>query len=266
MGAGGIGVDVSEWLTHVESPLSVDEWMAEWGVGAPDAARGGLVPRRPAASPRAGAPAPAQGDAHRQGPGQDDGLGAPGVVEGQGRSPSRRRQLRAHRRRRPAHHARSRSHRPAGPRGRHHRRVHRPGVRQRPRTGAHRAGRRACTSSAAPGSPRSSTRSAPSARPPSWPRRLRPTAPQHTASRQGRGSCLGDRRLLGGLGERWAWMRAAASPAPSSARTRSPRRYGASRASGDRATSSARWRRAVVRSLRAMGSAATPRSAMRRPQ
>ena len=52
MGAGGIGVDVSEWLTHVESPLSVDEWMVEWGVGAPDAARGGLVPRRPAASRR----------------------------------------------------------------------------------------------------------------------------------------------------------------------------------------------------------------------
>jgi 2,4-dienoyl-CoA reductase (NADPH2) len=56
MGAGGIGVDVSEFLTHshhtVESPLSVEEWMAEWGVGAPDASRGGLVKAEPAPSPR----------------------------------------------------------------------------------------------------------------------------------------------------------------------------------------------------------------------
>ncbi|MDV3221130.1 NADPH-dependent 2,4-dienoyl-CoA reductase [Intrasporangium sp.] len=56
MGAGGIGVDVSEFLTHehhsVESPLGVDEWMAEWGVGAPDASRGGLVTPTPAPSPR----------------------------------------------------------------------------------------------------------------------------------------------------------------------------------------------------------------------
>ncbi|HET9634185.1 MAG TPA: NADPH-dependent 2,4-dienoyl-CoA reductase [Terrabacter sp.] len=52
MGAGGIGVDVSELLTHVESPLTVEQWMAEWGVGAPDASRGGLVEPHPAPSPR----------------------------------------------------------------------------------------------------------------------------------------------------------------------------------------------------------------------
>jgi len=52
MGAGGIGVDVSELLTHVESPMSVEQWMAEWGVGAPDASRGGLVEPHPSASPR----------------------------------------------------------------------------------------------------------------------------------------------------------------------------------------------------------------------
>ncbi|MFD1056655.1 oxidoreductase [Terrabacter terrigena] len=52
MGAGGIGVDVSEFLTHVESPMGVDEWMAEWGVGAPDSSRGGLVDAAPARSPR----------------------------------------------------------------------------------------------------------------------------------------------------------------------------------------------------------------------
>ncbi len=52
MGAGGIGVDVSEFLTHVESPMGIDEWMAEWGVGSPDASRGGLVAAAPTPSPR----------------------------------------------------------------------------------------------------------------------------------------------------------------------------------------------------------------------
>ncbi|GGN01534.1 NADPH-dependent 2,4-dienoyl-CoA reductase [Terrabacter tumescens] len=52
MGAGGIGVDVSELLTHVESPMTVEQWMAEWGVGEPDASRGGLVEPHPSPSPR----------------------------------------------------------------------------------------------------------------------------------------------------------------------------------------------------------------------
>jgi len=60
LGAGGIGVDVAELLTHagesspegLPEPVSVQEWMAQWGVGAPDAARGGLVPPEPAPSPR----------------------------------------------------------------------------------------------------------------------------------------------------------------------------------------------------------------------
>ncbi len=52
MGAGGIGVDVSEFLTHTASPLTVEQWMAEWGVGSPDASRGGLVDPQPEASPR----------------------------------------------------------------------------------------------------------------------------------------------------------------------------------------------------------------------
>lgn len=52
MGAGGIGVDVSELLTHVESPLTIEQWMAEWGVGEPDASRGGLVEPHPVPSPR----------------------------------------------------------------------------------------------------------------------------------------------------------------------------------------------------------------------
>ena len=53
LGAGGIGVDVSEFLTHSgPSPMGIEEWMAEWGVGSPDVARGGLVPAEPAPSPR----------------------------------------------------------------------------------------------------------------------------------------------------------------------------------------------------------------------
>ncbi len=52
LGAGGVGVDVAEFLTHPPSRLTVEEWMAQWGVGEPDAARGGLTEPRPEPSPR----------------------------------------------------------------------------------------------------------------------------------------------------------------------------------------------------------------------
>ncbi|GAA5112488.1 NADPH-dependent 2,4-dienoyl-CoA reductase [Haloechinothrix salitolerans] len=53
IGAGGIGVDVSEFLTHADSPtLDVDAWRTEWGVTDPAAARGGLAKPAPEASPR----------------------------------------------------------------------------------------------------------------------------------------------------------------------------------------------------------------------
>ncbi|RZS36447.1 2,4-dienoyl-CoA reductase (NADPH2) [Herbihabitans rhizosphaerae] len=53
IGAGGIGVDVSEFLTHASSPsLDADAWRAEWGVTDPESARGGLVEPRPEPSPR----------------------------------------------------------------------------------------------------------------------------------------------------------------------------------------------------------------------
>ncbi len=45
IGAGGIGVDVSHWLTHV--PETLDEWRARWGVGDPDVDRGGLREPKP---------------------------------------------------------------------------------------------------------------------------------------------------------------------------------------------------------------------------
>ncbi len=45
IGAGGIGVDVSVFLTH--TPETDEEWMAHWGVGDPAEHRGGLVPPTP---------------------------------------------------------------------------------------------------------------------------------------------------------------------------------------------------------------------------
>ncbi len=53
IGAGGIGVDVSEFLTHPDSPaLDLDAWMAEWGVTDPEQAAGGLTEPKPEPSPR----------------------------------------------------------------------------------------------------------------------------------------------------------------------------------------------------------------------
>ena len=51
--AGGIGVDVSEYLTHESSPtLDLDEWMREWGVTYDEDAVGALTTPEPAPSPR----------------------------------------------------------------------------------------------------------------------------------------------------------------------------------------------------------------------
>ena len=45
VGAGGIGVDVSVFLTHTEEDL--DEWMSHWGVGDPALHPGGLTEKKP---------------------------------------------------------------------------------------------------------------------------------------------------------------------------------------------------------------------------
>ena len=49
IGAGGIGFDMAEFLTHEgESPtLAPDLWQREWGVADPEAHRGGLAPEGP---------------------------------------------------------------------------------------------------------------------------------------------------------------------------------------------------------------------------
>jgi 2,4-dienoyl-CoA reductase (NADPH2) len=53
IGAGGIGVDVSEFLTTPESPaLDLDAWKAEWGVGDPTKLAGALGVPHPEPSPR----------------------------------------------------------------------------------------------------------------------------------------------------------------------------------------------------------------------
>ena len=45
IGAGGIGVDVSVWLTHSEE--SLDDWLAHWGVGDPALNEGSLTEKKP---------------------------------------------------------------------------------------------------------------------------------------------------------------------------------------------------------------------------
>ncbi|SEK70879.1 2,4-dienoyl-CoA reductase (NADPH2) [Roseovarius azorensis] len=55
VGAGGIGFDVSEFLVHqgVSPTEDVALWRAEWGVGDPAEARGGLAPQGPRPEPPA---------------------------------------------------------------------------------------------------------------------------------------------------------------------------------------------------------------------
>jgi 2,4-dienoyl-CoA reductase (NADPH2) len=50
IGAGGIGVDVSVWLTHTEE--TPEEWLAHWGVGDPAFDRGGLTEPKPRTAAR----------------------------------------------------------------------------------------------------------------------------------------------------------------------------------------------------------------------
>ena len=56
VGAGGIGFDVAEFLTHGDHPsttLDLPAWKAEWGITDPAEARGGLAPSGPRVTPPA---------------------------------------------------------------------------------------------------------------------------------------------------------------------------------------------------------------------
>ena len=52
IGAGGIGIDVCEYLLAEESPQSLDAWTREWGVDLESRAAGGLVEAAPATPKR----------------------------------------------------------------------------------------------------------------------------------------------------------------------------------------------------------------------
>ena len=56
VGAGGVGFDVAEFLTHGDHPsttLDRAAWQAEWGIADPAESRGGLAPTGPRATPPA---------------------------------------------------------------------------------------------------------------------------------------------------------------------------------------------------------------------
>jgi 2,4-dienoyl-CoA reductase (NADPH2) len=101
IGAGGIGVDVSEFLTHPTSPtLHLKEWKQEWGVTEPEMAPGALTTPVPELSER-------EVYLLQRKPGRiGAGLAKTTGWVHQGRPRALGRQLRAHRRRRPAHHLR----------------------------------------------------------------------------------------------------------------------------------------------------------------
>ena len=142
IGAGGIGFDVSEFLTTDESPTLNLKGMGA-GMGR---LRGPIGPRfRHQAAPPARDPAGLHGPAQAWRPGQDLGqdhrLGAPGDGQDEGRRTDLRRDLRLDRRRGPAPdpaRQRGQRDRQASPRSRQHRRVRGPGIGARPRRPAHR--------------------------------------------------------------------------------------------------------------------------------
>ena len=71
VGAGGIGFDVAEYLTH-SGPLPAEDpdlWRREWGVGDPADTRGGLAPEGPQPQPAARAVTLLQRKAERPGRG-----------------------------------------------------------------------------------------------------------------------------------------------------------------------------------------------------
>ncbi len=85
VGAGGIGVDVSEYLTTEHSAaLDLGAWKAEWGVGDPATTRGGVTAPQARAEPAARRPAAAQAHVDREGARQDLRVGAPSGAAGQG--------------------------------------------------------------------------------------------------------------------------------------------------------------------------------------
>ena len=122
IGAGGIGVDVSHFLTH-DPADGFDDWMAHWGVGDPAVHPGGLTERKPRTPVREVTLLQRKTTPIGAGLGKTSGLGAPRGAQAVGRRPGERRDLRPRRRRRAARHGRRRA----------------AGVRRRPRRALRRA-------------------------------------------------------------------------------------------------------------------------------
>ena len=100
IGAGGIGVDVSHFLTH-DPADGLDDWMAHWGVGDPALHPGGLTEPKPRHPGPRGDPGPAQDHADRDRARQDQRLGPSRRAQAVRGPPGPRRVVRPDRRRRP---------------------------------------------------------------------------------------------------------------------------------------------------------------------
>ena len=113
IGAGGIGFDVSEFLTHAGAQPSRSRARTGCASGASatrPTTRGGLVPRpAPRRPPRQVFLLQRKTSKVGAGLGKTSGLGAPRHAAAPRRRDAQRRHLRAHRRRRPAHHRRLRA-------------------------------------------------------------------------------------------------------------------------------------------------------------
>ena len=142
IGAGGIGFDVAEFLTHAgggrghasDGALldpAIAAFRDEWGVDADLRAAGRRESRRRAGAAAQRLAAAAQVDQGRRRSREDHRLDPPHAAATARREDAVRRALRAHRRRRPAHPRRRRA---AGAGGRHDRPLRGPGA--APRSGA----------------------------------------------------------------------------------------------------------------------------------
>ena len=137
IGAGGIGFDVGEFLTHHGGHDETDEYCAEWGIDiALSRARRDQAPTDARAAARSLAAAAQIGQGRRRSR-QDHGLDPAHAPEEARRDDAARRRVRAHRRRRTAHPRRWRGTRA---RRRHDRRLRR--ARSRAASSSSRCGRR----------------------------------------------------------------------------------------------------------------------------
>ena len=107
IGAGGIGVDVSHFLTH-DPADDLDDWMAHWGVGDPAVHPGGLTERKPRTPVREVTLLQRKTTPIGIGLGKTSGWAHRAVLKQSGVAQVSGRHLRPGRRRRPARHRRRR--------------------------------------------------------------------------------------------------------------------------------------------------------------